>query len=78
MMLAPTDKQIDYVDALLTKLHLPRRMLEDHCVKTFGRPFVELDRRTVSDVIDQLIAWTESDHELRKAMGQQELMGLDG
>jgi hypothetical protein len=48
-------------------------MLDDWCVTTFGKPYAGLSRSEVSRTIDQLIAWTENDRELRLAMGQQEL-----
>lgn len=69
----PTEPQTDYIAALVKGLHIPKRMLDDHCVREFGRPFAEIDRRQASWLIDQLLAWQENDAELRRAMGQLDL-----
>lgn len=72
----PTVPQLEYIDALAKGLHLPRRMLSDFCVREFGKPFAELDRRQASRLIDALKAWQENEREMRIAMGQAEMPGF--
>jgi hypothetical protein len=71
-----TPRQIDYVRALQKDLHLPSRMLDDHCTRRFGCPFAGVDRRRCSDLIDELKRWTELPVEMRVAMGERQLPGF--
>jgi hypothetical protein len=77
-MAAPTEKQVAYVRALQKDMHLPKRMLGDHCARRFGCPFAGLDRRQCSDLIDELKRWTELPVEMRLAMGERRLPGFGG
>jgi hypothetical protein len=41
----PTEAQTNYVRGIQKRLHLPDRMLDDHCMTRFRAPFAQLDRR---------------------------------
>ncbi len=69
----PTTRQREYVRALQRQLHLPDRLLDQHCERTFRAPFRDLDRRQVSQLIDELKGWTALPAELRRAQGQLDL-----
>lgn len=72
--LPPTEKQVDYIRALQRRLHLPDRMLNDHCVKKYRKPFARLNRSEASALIDDLAAWNELPADMQRAMGQMDLL----
>lgn len=74
--LVPTPKQVDYVQSLQRRLHLPDRMLDAHCTQRFGAPFRGLDRAQVSSLLDEMISWQDSPVELQIAQGQTTLPGM--
>jgi hypothetical protein len=70
---SPTAKQVDYVRGIQRKLHIPDRLLDDHCTTRFHAPFAELDRAQVSDLLDEMIQWETLPAELLRARGQLDL-----
>jgi len=73
-----TPAQEDYIRALQHKLHLPNHVLDLHTMTRYGAPFVNLDRSQVSALIDEMKDWRTIPAELRRAMGQIDIPGLDG
>jgi hypothetical protein len=73
----PTQPQIDYVRGLQRQLHLPDHMLDSHCQTRFRCAFAALDRRQVSELIDEMKEWVAIPADLQRAMGQRDLPGLD-
>jgi hypothetical protein len=69
----PTDAQLDYVKAIQRRLHLPDRMLNDHCIIRFECEFDGLNRSQVSALLDELIAWDELPADYQRAKGQMDL-----
>lgn len=69
----PTERQVSYIRALQHRLRLPDRMLDDHCVATFGQKFASLNRGQASDLIDQLAKWEAVPADLQRMQGQQDL-----
>lgn len=51
---SPTEKQTTYARSLQRRLHLPDRMLDDHCASRFGAAFRHLNRAQVSTLLDDL------------------------
>lgn len=75
-MSEPTPAQTDFVRALQKQLRLPNFLLDQHCQTRWRRPFAELTRREVSELLDELQAWKAIPADLQRAMGQQDLPGL--
>ena len=71
----PSEKQIAYVKVLQNRLHLPDKLLDNHCVATFGHPFKDLDKSRVSDLIDQMVGWEAIPAGLQRSRGQLDLFG---
>lgn len=69
----PTQRQLEYVESIRKRLHLPARMLDDHCVRRFGRPLETLTKQEVSDLLDEMVAWDALPRDMQVAMGQREL-----
>jgi hypothetical protein len=72
----PTTKQDDHVRALQRKLRLPNALLDNHCIARFGAAYAALDRRTVSELIDEMIGWESLPADLARAKGQADLPGI--
>jgi hypothetical protein len=70
---APSPEQLAYVEALRSRLRLPKALLDNHCVATFGSPFADLDRRQASALIDQLKDWEAIPADLERERGQLDL-----
>lgn len=74
----PSPEQIAYVRSLQKQLRLPNRLLDAHCQATYGAPFADLDKRAVSRLLDELIAWKAIPADLQREQGQQDLPGFGG
>lgn len=72
----PTDAQTSYVRGIQKRLHLPDRMLDDHCVTRFRAPFAQLDRAQVSALLDEMLGWQALPADMARAMGQRDLPGF--
>jgi hypothetical protein len=73
----PTQPQIDYVRAIQRRLHLTNALLDNHCVSRFGRPFADLDKRRVKELLDEMTRWEQIPAEVRRQSGQADLPGID-
>jgi hypothetical protein len=74
--LPPTPFQLDYVRGLQRKLHLTDRLLDNHCVTTYGKPLGEMDRAEVSRLLDEMLGWQAIPADMQRAMGQVDLPGF--
>lgn len=74
---APTAAQLAFVETLQRRFHLPDPALDGHCVRRFGTPFADLDRREASALLEEMLGWRDLPAELVKAKGQLELFGMD-
>ena len=70
---APTQPQLDYIESIRKRLHLPEHMLDGHCVQRFGKPFKSLTKTDASALLDEMIAWEALPRDMQIAMGQREL-----
>lgn len=70
---APTDKQLEYVDQLQRRLHLTNPVLDQHCQATYGLDFRELCKGQVSHLLDELVTWESLPASLQRAKGQLDL-----
>lgn len=71
----PTYGQIEFVRSLQKRLHLSDRLLDGHCVRTYGVPFAALNRSQVSGLLDEMQAWKDIPAHLQRAMGQLDMFG---
>jgi len=70
--------QLQFVGVLQRKHRLSDAALDTYCRETFGgRPLAELSRREVSQLLDAMVAWEQVPAELQRALGQQDLPGLE-
>lgn len=72
----PTRPQLDYVVALRTGLKLAPSLLDSHCEARFGKRLAGLDRRQVSELIDEMKGWTAIPLQLMREAGQADLPGF--
>lgn len=72
--LPPTEKQLAFVEALRTKLRLPKDLLDNHCVTTYRMPLKDLDKARVSRLIDELLGWEAIPADLERRRGQLDLL----
>lgn len=72
----PSEAQLNYIKALQRRLHLPDRMLSDHCVTRFGKTFDRLNRTQTSLLLDEMISWEQLPADMQRAKGQQDLPGM--
>jgi hypothetical protein len=70
---AITADQVDYVRGIQRRLKLPDRLMDDHCVKRFGKPLRELTKREGSALLEEIIPWQQLPAEMQRAMGQLDL-----
>lgn len=70
---AKTSFQSDYVRGLQRKLRIPNPILDQHCQKTFGQSFDDLDGRQTSQLLNDMISWEAVPADLQRAMGQLDL-----
>jgi hypothetical protein len=74
--LPPTDPQREYVAGLCRKLHITDAALDGHCVRRYNAPYHRLDRQQVSDLLDEMTGWETTPADMRRAMGQLDLFGV--
>lgn len=72
-----TPAQTEYVRGMQKRLHLPDRMLDDHCVARFRVTFAALDRAQVSSLIDEMKGWAGIPAQLLREAGQRDLPGFE-
>lgn len=73
---SPTDKQLEYVEAIRKRLHLTKSLLDGHCQKRFQGDLVELDRTQVSSLLEEMTRWETIPVALLVEAGQRELPGV--
>lgn len=73
LIVAPTPPQLEYIESIRKRLHLPVHMLDGHCVQRFGKPFSRLTKSDASALLDEMIEWQELPRDMQIAMGQREL-----
>lgn len=71
-----TEKQVDYIRSLQRQHHLPKALLDNHCITRFKRPFAQIDRAQASVLIDEMIGWADLPADLMRAKGQADLPGF--
>lgn len=72
----PSERQLRYVAILCRKLRLPDDALDHHCETTWGRPFRQLGRWEVTDLISDMKEWETIPPDLQRYMGQLDLFAL--
>lgn len=72
-MTQPSALQLQFVADLQKQIGLRNDPLDVHCVRRFGVPFAQLDRRQCSELIDELKGWKAVPADLQRAMGQHDL-----
>lgn len=70
----PTGAQLQYVADLCAKLKITTPALDTYCRGEFGRPFELLSKSECSRLLDSMTTWETTPAELRRAMGQLDLM----
>jgi hypothetical protein len=68
-----SEDQLVYVRNIARRLHLPERMLDDHCVKRFKRKLGALSMADGSQLLEEMIAWEGLPADFARAKGQQDL-----
>lgn len=68
--------QLDYARGIAKRLHLPERMLDDHCVRRFGRDLELLSITDGRQLIDEMLSWEQLPVEFARAKGQRDLPGF--
>ena len=68
--------QVDFARVIAKRLHLPERMLDDHCVKRFGLYFQALSVRQGSELIEEMLSWEQLPADFQRAKGQADLPGF--
>ena len=71
----PSHKQLALVRELRQKLGLGQEALNELSRKQFGQPYLNLDRKQVSALIDQMLKWEKLPADLQRAQGQLDLLG---
>jgi hypothetical protein len=68
--------QLNYARDLARRLHLPERMLDDHCVQRFGKPLIALSITDGRDLLHEMLTWKDLPAQMQRAKGQQDLPGF--
>ena len=74
-----TDAQEEFIGALRRRLHLNERQLENHVLRFFGCGLMEMDKRSASALIDELLRWAEGGGipaEIQREAGQLDMPGM--
>jgi hypothetical protein len=74
---SPTLKQMAFVRSLQRQLHLTDAALDTWCVQQFGQPLARVSRSNVSTLLDDMQLWQGVPAELRRAMGQLDLVPME-
>ena len=72
-----TDAQRDFITALRHQTHCPDYALDNWCIWNYGCRLAALDIRQASALIDEMKEWKVLPARLQRAMGQQELPGME-
>lgn len=73
VVIAPTDLQHDFVESLCRRVRITKPALDTYCVTQWEKPYTQLDRYQVSQLIEEMKEWSHAPAGLLRAQGQIDL-----